>query len=225
MVYLVKKFRDQDAPHLFIPTLFDSQTCERAFRQFRAMGTMQFTKINFSLFELLHMVGRIEVLNDIAYFKLANEAVSLPNKRIGKTKVYSLPSDEEIHGVISIAKHEAIQRANTFGMTCCNDIDKFDFKSRLALCTTGHEESDEENYIFDEFDEANNGNEFCGDENMPICDKIDENSPFVVVKDENNTHKIVRKSTLLWMLTEPSEKLTKDRLRRFQIGRKRKTQD
>lgn len=70
MIHLIKRFRDENIPNHFLPTMFDSQTCEKAFRQFRSMGTTNLTRINFSLYELLHMVGRIEAQNYIAYFEL-----------------------------------------------------------------------------------------------------------------------------------------------------------
>lgn len=64
--------------------------------------------------------------------------------------------------------------------------------------------------------------EIYDDENMPFDDEIDENSSFVVVKDINGANRVVRKPTLIWMLCEPSEKLSKDRLKRVQIGQKRR---
>lgn len=228
LIYLMKKYRDEGAPQLFLPNLFDSQTCERTFRQFRALGTVNYTKINFSLHELLHMVGRIEVQNEISYFRLANEDVIFPNKRVGKTKIYSLPSDEEINNAISIAKHEAIQQADTFGMTNTDGIDTFDFKSRVEVCTNEDEESDEENCFEDlavDVDGTNNNYEMYDGENMPLDEDLNENLPFVAINDQNGVRRIVRKSTLLWMLTEPCEKLSKDRLRRVQIGRKRRKSD
>lgn len=174
LIYLMKKYRDEGAPQLFLTNLFDSQTCERTFRQFRALGTVNYTKINFSLYELLHMVGRIEMQNEIAYVRLANEEVIFPNKRVGKTKIYSLPSDEEINNAISIAKHEAIQQANTFGMTNTDGIDTFDFKSRMDVCED--EESDEESCFEDSIihDGTTSNYEMYNDDNIPFEEDLDE---------------------------------------------------
>lgn len=50
----------------------------------------------------------------------------------------------------------------------------------------------------------------------------DEKSPFTIVMDEDGKESIVKKSCLVWMLTEPSVGLSKDRLRRVQVTKKRK---
>lgn len=86
-------------------------------------------------------VGRVEAQNEM---KISNEDILFPHKRVGKTKVYSLPSDDEINQTIAAAKHEAIQLANTFGMTNLDGIDSFDFKFKVDLCMNEDEESDAE---------------------------------------------------------------------------------
>lgn len=40
-----------------------------------SMGTINYTKINFTLLELIHLVGRVELMNDIMHFKLADSDV------------------------------------------------------------------------------------------------------------------------------------------------------
>lgn len=95
LIYLIKMFRDRNSPEMFLPNLFDSQTCERIFRIFRSMGTTQFTKINFCILELIHKIGRVEVQNDIAYCKLDIDGIFMPHKRKEKTKIHPLPSDKE----------------------------------------------------------------------------------------------------------------------------------
>lgn len=69
LIDLVKRFRCANTPNLFIPTIFDSQTCEKSFRQLRSMGTVNFTRTNFSLYDLLFMIRRVEVQNEILYFQ------------------------------------------------------------------------------------------------------------------------------------------------------------
>lgn len=90
MLELIQIFRQNQSPHFFLLPIFDSQTCEKTFRLLRSMGTVNLTKINFSFFEILHMIGRIELQNEIAYFKLTGEGRSYPinHKRTQKTKIY-----------------------------------------------------------------------------------------------------------------------------------------
>lgn len=234
LIILIKKFRDEEKPEFFLTTLFDSQTCERAFRQFRSLGTMEYTKINFSLYELLHMIGRIEVMNDIAYVKLADKPISFPNKRTGKTTIYPLPTDEEIDFITSKAKEEAKNDALHFGMNNFDDIEHFQIESKLQLIefTNNEEEvmqiidddADDEDDTDDNYDgenrdthneEALQTDELTGDEN-----DLGENSAFIFVTDENNKKCLIRKSTYLWMLQDSSFKLSNDRLRRFRAPRK-----
>lgn len=61
MLHLITKFRDTGQQHLFLPHIFNSQHCESTFRQFRSMTTANWTKINFSMLELLNMINRIEM--------------------------------------------------------------------------------------------------------------------------------------------------------------------
>lgn len=223
LIKLIKKFRDSDTPEQFLPILFDSQSCEEIFRHFRSMGTTQYTKINFSLYELLHMISRVEAQNEISYFKLKNTGVLFPHVRVGKTTIYPLPSDSEINDIIVRAKQDAVIQANKFGMMDTENIDNFEIVSNLVI------DDNEEDFEFDEnidYEIMAHENNECIErqekENVSEGDNIDENSSVTVVYDEDGVKRIVRKSTLLWMLCEPSEKLSKDRLRRVQVNQKKR---
>lgn len=217
----MKKFRDSNTPEHFLPTLFDSQSCEEIFRHFRSMGTMQYTKINFSLYELLHMISCVEAQNEISYFKLQNTGISFPHVREGKTTIYQLPSDCEIKDIMIRAKETAIIQAKKFGMMDFSNIDDFEITSNLVI------DDNEEDFEFgDDIDldvlenESNDYSEIQGDENT--SENVEENSPFIAVYDEDGVKRIIRKSTLLWMLCEPSEFVSKDRLRRVQVNQKKR---
>lgn len=89
LVKLVRILREEGKPELFQTTLLDSQACERAFRQLRSMGTPNYTKINFTFYELMHMVRRLEVQSGILFSKLAGKGITLLEK------IYALPTEEE----------------------------------------------------------------------------------------------------------------------------------
>lgn len=215
LIAILKKFRDQNHPELFLPPIFDSQTCEKAFRVFRSMGTTQFTKINFSLLELIHMIGRVETQHDIAYFKLKETPIKFPHMRTDKTKIYKLPTDEEIIEIIAKAKQEALKDAELLEMSCPNskDIDEYHFEAPKIfsdiLCSDD-ENSDEEGMKEDEWNDGDMNDGITGRTNEEIC------SSYVVILDESGVERVVRKSTYLWMLTEQYEKLSNDRIKRFQ---------
>lgn len=226
LINCIKKLRDRNMPELFLPPIYDSQTCEKTFRLLRSMGTVNFTRINFSLYDILHMFGRVEVQNHIAYFKLSSEQVKFPlsHKREQKTKIYDLPNDDEINSVLVKAKDEAIQDALEFGMECDN-IDSYEFKSHSVVDLNDEEDADE---IFIDENCENTMNIFndfeVETEDEPLdMEILDPKSNLTSVIDENGQQRIVRKSTLVWMLTEPGIAISKDRLRRVQISRKRKS--
>lgn len=210
MIQPLKRFRDQNASDLFLLGKFDSQTCEKTFRQLRSMGTVDFTRINFSLYDLLHMIGRIEVQNDITYFKLADTGVTFPSshKKAKKTQIFELPTDPEIEKILEQAKQAAIHDANRFEMDP-NDIDVYQLQSNISI-----DENDDEN-IYDDDDVSSS----MITESLDI-EESDQRSNLTSVIDENGDERVVRKSTLVWMLTEPGAKLSKDRLRRVQLGKR-----
>lgn len=219
LILLIKKFRDENTPEQFLPTMFDSQMCEKTFRLFRSMGTTQFTKINFSLYELLFMIGRVEVTNIISYSKLANIGIKFPNRREGKTTIYPLPSDSEINAVIAEARKIAIEEAAEFGMTDISEIDEFDFVSNLPIDENEGDVSDNES-MENELISHTEDDYVAGCESFGTVESenIDENSHLIGINDENGVEKIVRKSTLIWMLCERSEAPSRDRLRRFHLN-------
>lgn len=103
----------------------------------------------------------------------------------------------------------------------CDNIDHFQFKSNLVIIDD--EEDDElpfdENW--DDMDIFNDCEATIEDEPLDM-ESLDPNSNFTYVIDESGEQRMIRKSTLVWMLTEPGISISKDRLRRVQISKKRK---
>lgn len=223
MISLMKELRDQNKPTQFLPPLFDSQTCERAFGTFRTMGTLNYIRMNFSIYELLHLVKRLEIINDITYFRLRDTGIEIPNKRIGKIKSYDLPKDEEINFVMNRAKLEAIEQAKAVGITLSEtdyeSIDNYEFNYQSLDTQETQSEGDDfdmESDFIEPSDERENTDEAYGEgtDNLP-SERTERTSRFVHVMDSQNNRKYIRKSTLVWSLIEPFEKLSKDRRKRF----------
>lgn len=235
LLSLIRKMRDEQRPHHFLPTLFQSQTCEHTFRQLRAMGTTNFTKINFSVLEVLYMLGRVEALNRILHLKLNNNGIIIPKFEVEKkrTKIYELPSDKEITEALNRARSEAISEANKFGMNLDEtDLENYALPYKRHIDTdtdaetdfetdmeSDHESDDELNsYYRGESDESN-------DEDITEIEGIEEivenndEKPFVEMVNENGTVKKIRKSSLVWILSERGSKLSNDRLKRVQSMR------
>lgn len=211
LVYLVLKLRDGQRSDMFLPELCGSQPCEHIFRYMRSMGTANYTKINFTLSELLHLVARVELMNKVVY---SHDEIEFPRVR-AKSKTASnvnLPDDQDILMAMEKARKAAIENAAEFDMNFKeDDITAFD-ASILSEVVKKHqfESSDlipstsgnipEENDILDQ--------EASGER--------PEITKFVEVIDSDGTVRNVRKSTFVWMLSESKGKLSSDRLKRVQ---------
>lgn len=84
LIQLIRKFRNEGNEKQFIPFLMDSQACESSFRKFRSMTSVFWTKINSTLLELFHLVGRVELQNYISSFKIPE--VQFPRNQGKKTE-------------------------------------------------------------------------------------------------------------------------------------------
>lgn len=218
LVQLIVTLREAGRSHMFLPTIFDSQVCESTFRQMRSMGTINWTRINFTLMELLHMVSRVELQTEIMY-KLSN-IIKFPraNLRVNSTEIQhsQLPSNEEIEVIIQRALVEAVQCASKFEMTC--------EKSDLHVCrlinreVKNKQEDMEEEYSSD----LGSENSLIHRENIRLRDysseniAIDENSKYIEIYEADGTFKLVLKSSIVWMLSENPKKISNDRLKRVQ---------
>lgn len=225
LIHLLTKFRDANTPEFFLPTLFQSQACEQTFRQMRSMTTINWTKINFTLLELIQIVDRIELQNNIAYFELADKNVSFPRiqNRSKNLTTYPLPSDEQIRQTLREAQNIAVADALKFGMVV-NISDILQCKLRKGQVRQNVQNKDQ-NLICNENNLSHDDLVFSNlkDYSEKAC-HIDDR--FVQVFDEVGSTKTVLKSSLVWVLTETKGVLSNDRLRRVQgqsgISTKRK---
>lgn len=231
LINLVRKCRRENKPHYFIPTLFQSQTCEKIFRLLRSMGTVNFTKINFSMLELLYMVGRIEALNEILHFKLFDKGVIFPKFEVDKRKckIFDMPSEDEMSLALNRAKTHAIEEAKKFGMSLDdNSIENYDLPYKRHINLNG--DLDDESETDNEYSYTDAENEYDqpyeNEENYGIDNEIEiitnestsEKMQFTEILSDNGTKKIIRKSSLVWLLSEKGSKLSNDRLKRVQCS-------
>lgn len=218
LVILVKKFRDEGLTEFFHPTLFNSQPCEETFRKLRSMGTLNFTKVNFTLLELTHLIGRVELMDEIMNFKLADIDVHFPRNPIHKAKLnqFKLPSDLEIDNTINQALNTAIEDAKKFEIFVTKeDIEKCELKQVDVLLCPG-DQSSHINHIDLGIASTNNTHLLEHDYIKDYSNRdTQKNRSFVSVASENG-EKLVKKSTLIWSLSTSRNKLSSDRMRRVQ---------
>lgn len=217
LISIIQTFRDKNLPNLFLPTLFNSQPCEEYFRQLRSMGTINFTKINFTLLEVFHLVSRVELLNECIYFKLKNFDVSFPRNKINDIGLnrFVLPSNDEMKCSILRAEIDALADAARLGMLVdsnevqhceLEDVDVFTNKRKRAKCDIDIEIENENSnkYLIDSYAECK------------PPEKLQTSNAFIEIETENGKKKVLRTSTLLWLLSESNGNLSNDRLQRVQ---------
>lgn len=221
LVILIRKFRDENLNEFFLPTIFNSQPCEETFRKMRSMTTTNHTKINFTMLELMHLVGRVELMNDIMYFKLADVDVIFPRnsaKKLIKNK-FRLPSDAEIQNCMFEAMNAAITDAKKFGINVVRkNIDCCQLKDvRVNFNSTENGENIDLGIACQE----NNSIQYQSMRNYENKDTpLNGNSSYIKVNGANGPITI-RKSTLMWTISKSKKKLSNDRSIRVR-GTKRK---
>lgn len=223
LLKLIRIFRDRKKPELFLTTLFDSQACERAFRQLRSMSSPNFTKINFHLLELLHMVKRLEVQNEILYSKLSSSDIKLPKleKKRKTTAIYALPTEEEIEECLNRAKRSALNDALHFEMEIDSDeidVCEVPIPNRLETDEELNENYDCEDDIENEIGHEHLEDTYEAEDDGGILqeEEDDQQRAFITITEHSGRKKLLRKSTLVWILSEGTRKISSDRLIRVQ---------
>lgn len=207
LLLLTKRFRDEKISHLYMPSLFNSQPNEEMFRTFRSMVTINYTKINFTLLELFHLVGRVELLNDIIYFKLADTGIYFPRNKLNETQwnKHKLPTDEEIAKTVNMAKTKAISDALNFQIMITD-------MSNVENCVYLNIEN-VQRYQIIPFEEPG-GNFEEENEDNTIYNEAPSSTIEITCAD--GTKKEIRKTTYIWTLTNTKNHLSSDRLKRVQ---------
>lgn len=216
LLHLIKKFRDSKQENLFRPTLCNSQGCEYIFRRFRSMSTANWTKINFTLGELLHMVGRVELQNDIAHFKLPDD-VKLPRVRNQheEHKIFELPTDDQIRRVLGEALETALRDVAKFGINIMPEAIRTCELRKSNLPVKRKPKNMQAEY--EDFNDTMDCAHFR-DFSSEVSD-FDGNSQFVQVFDDDGAAKLIKKSAVVWLVSDVRERLSTDRLKRVQARR------
>lgn len=217
LIHLIVKFRDENRKEQFLPIFFSSQTCESTFRQMRSLSTVNWTKVNFSLLELFHSIGRIELLTDIMYHKLENTDIVFPRikDKASKVTIFDLPTNEEIQNILVKSKNDAINDARFLGMELDND-NTIPCKIKLRKITKSADDLIMEYDLDDEMDQ--DLQEAFEDLTTGAQNHVSMNKPSFCldVVDKNGNIKKVRKSSIVSLLSTTKNGLSNDRLRRVQ---------
>lgn len=113
------------------------------------------------------------------------------------------------------AKNDAIRDAEKIGIVHSNNIDDFEIESKMEIPFDVHT-----NVNSNEIENNENDNDIDDDY---YSENDADQTAFTTVLDDTGEKRLVRKSYLVWSLTDPHAKLSKDRLRRFKsVPQKRK---
>lgn len=222
LIVLMRKLRDEGLSEYFIPSIFNSQACEEFFRKLRSLGTTNYTKTNFTFLEVVHLIGRVELMNDIVHFKLANFDICFPRdpSRKASKNNFELPSDRDIELIIQSASDAALSDAKKFGIhLSAKDIEDCKIKnvSNQFDSVDNDDQQDCDEYVDLEIDPNGETTSQMIFQNLRNhSDRtVNESSPFVKIS-ESNGEMVVRKSTVIWAASGSKVKLSADRLKRVQ---------
>lgn len=241
LIQLIQKMREKGEDELFMPIMYSSQACEQAFRQLRSMTTMNWTKVNFTMLELTHMISRLELQNEIIHLKLNDFDIDFPriSRKTEKFKHYTLPSDQEIELAMNGAKNEALAEALKFGMNIPSheisncDINEVNINENPAVLDDSCDETDElmvqidsnDPFEFDDDDDALLSGvleqDLCLRDYSDQVDQLGEDSRFTKITDKRGFSKVVRKSSIVWLLSNSKGTLSSDRLQRVQASKQK----
>lgn len=228
LISAMRHFRDIGMPELFITVLLSSQPCEELFRQMRSIGSMNFTKINFSLLELFHLISRVELQNHIVYFQLSNMGVSFPRNKVNNLSPgqFNLPSDNDIKSTINAAKICAFKDAQRFGIKFTSDeIDLCDIGNIDVFKNTSRNANDhfigiDEETGEEDPEEDTGSSEYFNPRLHTSHNFVNKPTASIEVDTGDGTKKTIKKSTFLWLLNESTGHLSKDRVQRVQDASK-----
>lgn len=217
IIHIILFLKRTNQPHLFRPILFSSQPCEEFYRQIRSFTTVYSTVANCTTKEVLGRIKKIQLQNDISS---SNSEFVFPRSsrstESSKTS-FVLPSETEIIKIVEDSKLQAIDDALKLGLLKVK-VDKipceFDpyipkstvnVRKRLAAMTLSDEGPNE---IIDlkDLDLKNFAQKFNGVE-------INETGPYVEIHGGKN-RMVIKKTSLCWLLSKDTVKLSSDRLER-----------
>lgn len=234
LLNILKILRERSLPRCFLSWLFGSQPCEELFRAARSMTPTESTIINFSAFDFVHKLKRIEIVNEMPN-KL--KTVSFPNRtiKLDYQVCTSLPNDLDINETIKKAASDAREKCLELGLIFDEkfiydpdlnflipdeDINKYDSEddSEDEITTETEEDiANDEEAMFD-LKEINKMYPAFSSHQIALTDSLSENSAVKVRNSETNEIQVIKISTLCWIFDKNSNREaapSTDRTRRF----------
>lgn len=231
-----QRFRNNPKSFPFKPWLWSSQPCEKYFRLSRSMTSTFHTKINFDTYEFMEHTKKIQYLQkSMASLEHNHKFPREAHRKLGEgepmVKIEIL-EDCEIEEIVLNAQRQLVLDLKDVGVKNVPDNWWKDIQISNLDLTDDQEHADksstnEQRYAENEADLIHvhpNFLEQVRSLNLPdyekfnTTDEIMRKSRFCKVVF-NSKEFILRKSTVLWMISPDTPKISNDRLSRF-IGTK-----
>lgn len=227
LIMLMINLKNDKMDSSFLPYYFDSQPCESLFRSVRSFTSTYSTVANCTVKEAISRITKIQLQSEIS---ANNPAFVFP--RLGadkkKLKTFELPTKEEIQHQIEICKKHAVEDAVNLGLINKAQAKRKNiFESDMKSLDEGKQKTKNPRSIRMKLFEKNmdKKNEFkkvmmqlkinsLKDYSNNLKNNIiDDTSPYVKI-DCTNGMKVIKKTTLCWLLRPEIQKLSSDRLLR-----------
>lgn len=226
MVRILLFLIENHLPDLFMPWIFNSQSCESFYRLVRSLTTVFARAANCSVKEILERIHKIQLLDDISSSSI--KTFTFPRKLKSMTQTSSvkiiLPTKTEILEMIQMSKFEAINDAIEIGMLEEGNENlnlECDVRPLHSYKGIRSKKNQPKNRKFKS--KSTTGYPFTLSSLLTISLKnysykfvdkdVDETSSFVEIYGCKN-RMIVKKSSLIWLLRKDPCKLSSDRLER-----------
>ncbi|CAG9822811.1 unnamed protein product [Phaedon cochleariae] len=236
LILLTQKLKQEASS--FLPWYFSSQPCEKIFRQTRSMTSTFSTIVNFSLTDILGRLSRIQTLNEIStdlgstYCFPKEQNIKLGKSNLLTLWTGSMPAQEEISKILEKASEKAKDDANNDAKKLGIIADDNDF-SILNMPVLHSGKSDD--IVQDEdINQDINYEEIAADPERDHIEKeLNTLSSLGTINLKDNVNQVkcgqeskflrvlvngkmmtLRKSTLCWLFSDKSGRLSSDRIMR-----------
>lgn len=216
LVLILIRLKNMNRPDLFLPHLYDSQTCESTFRQYRSMVTAYSVITNCTVKESLSRTSKIQLQNDIIH-NTTNFIYPRIKKKSQSNQTHQLPTPDEICNEILFCKRTAIATARRLGLVTQPELKSECIQCKVQpLSSTSNKRMPKKNAINTV---GRSVSKMPDLKNIQLRDYdgklkhsvIDEKSPYAEIKKTNGKRIIVKKTSLCWLLRKESHKVSSDR--------------
>lgn len=242
LILLTIKLRSN--PELFVPYLFGSQSCESTFGQLRSMTSTYSTVVNFTMLEMINRLKKVQLQSDIVTSAPDNIKFPRFQKEKVRSALQEFPSNAEIICLLERARMKGMEDISKVGIDVPADQDfscQIKYERATDPSTL---DAENDLYDEDDCESEVDQDEMSKEVNALVAADVDmeltrdvhtlssvtgeiilrnygectislsETSPYTVVHDSLGNEKVVRKSTICWLLTKNKHSLSSDRLTR-----------